>query len=534
MKGVKSFYILMAFLLLFLFSFPDIVHAVDIPYEVRIGLEYKYKNTDRINIYNKEILAGYDTKSGYIPEAIIKSDSGFYMVPSYSYYVSYNQSFDSYEEALYFSQELKSDTFSAFPANFYLAKWYVYVGEFNSYQEAEAAANQLSGKTGRVFIVKEPKSSRIALKNHTGTLVVFEGEEGYPQFYGVDHSPYQGLINLGERQYRGKMEFGRYDGKGITAVNVLPFEEYLYGVVPAEMPASWDIEALKAQAIVARNYAINCMGKHSASGYDLCDGEHCQVYKGYTTETERSNRAVDETEGELLYYNNELVSTFYFSSSGGYTENSEDVWVTALPFLRAVEDYYELNTYTWTKSFSREEIEVLLKNNGKDIGKILDIQIGSYSTGGRVMELTIIGSNGSVTLTKESIRSFFKKDGASLDSRKFQLVKGGTTNHSYFSVIGGNSKINSNISLNQIYALGADGNITNLSGNLASIVAEGKNGQEHLSLVHSTSAEGDFVFVGRGRGHGVGMSQWGAKGMAEAGFNYRQILAHYFNGAEIR
>lgn len=362
---------------------------------------------------------------------------------------------------------------------------------------------------------------------------MFEGEEAYPQFYGIDNSS-QAIINLGDRQYRGRMEFVRYGGKGITAVNVVPFEEYLYGVVPSEMPSSWDLEALKAQAIVARNYAINCMGKHVSGGYDLCDGEHCQVYKGYGNETDRTNWAIDETRGEFLYYNNELANTFYFASSGGYTENSENVWVTALPYLKAVEDYYEQSPHMWTKTFSRQDVETLLRNNGKDIGRVLDIQVDSYTTGGRVMELTIIGTNGSEKLTKESIRTFFKTNGASLESRKFHIVKDGTTNNSSFSIIGGNNSISSSLSLNQVYILGADGNITNLSYDNLSIKVEGKNGQEILSFSNSDSVSGDFVFVGRGRGHGVGMSQWGAKGMAESGFNYKQILAHYFNGAQIR
>ena len=186
------------------------------------------------------------------------------------------------------------------------------------------------------------------------------------------------------------------------------------------------------------------------------------------------------------------------------------------------------------KNFSRQDVETLLRNNGKDIGRVLDIQVDSYTTGGRGNGINQYRYKWLRKLTKESIRTFFKTNGASLESRKFHIVKDGTTNNSSFSIIGGNNSISSSLSLNQVYILGADGNITNLSYDNLSIKVEGKNGQEILSFSNSDSVSGDFVFVGRGRGHGVGMSQWGAKGMAESGFNYKQILAHYFNGAQIR
>ena len=153
------------------------------------------------------------------------------------------------------SKQLEASGVYTFPASAYLSKWFLYQGGFN-YNEAEAVAADLRRKTGMNFVIKSQKHL-VLLKNQNGTVVaVFEGEEAYPQFYGIDNSS-QAIINLGDRQYRGRMEFVRYGGKGITAVNVVPFEEYLYGVVPSEMPSSWDLEALKAQAIVARNYAIN-------------------------------------------------------------------------------------------------------------------------------------------------------------------------------------------------------------------------------------------------------------------------------------
>lgn len=508
--------------------------AVSIPDWVRIGLEYKYKSTSRIDIKNNELLMGYESNGDFIPEAVFQSTTGFYVIPSSAYFISINQYFYTYDEAKFLAQDLKNLGLNAFPCSISPSKWTVYIGEISSLGEASVISSSVNSLTGKQCMTKEPLATRMILRNQNEVIAVLEGEEAYPQFAGISSNASDEIIDLGDRQYRGRMEFGRYGGSGITAVNVIMLDEYLYSVVPSEMYASWNIEALKAQAVVARNYAVLFMGKHKNSGYDLCDGEHCQVYKGYGAENYNSNQAVRETQGELLYYGNEIIEAVYFASSGGYTENSENVWITPLPYLKAVPDIYEANHQDWTRSFTREQIKSLLLSNGKNIGEVLDIQIESYTSGGRVMTLKIIGTKGTETFTKESVRTFFKSNGVSLPSRMFEIVKdGGNTSSGSISVMG-EGNITKSIDDGQISVVGEDQEIKFLNLGSNTIRVQGANGVNELSFTPSVSVAGDFVFIGKGYGHGVGLSQWGAKGMADQGYNYKEILSYYFTGTTVR
>ncbi|NLK21117.1 MAG: SpoIID/LytB domain-containing protein [Epulopiscium sp.] len=515
------------------FYFPTKTQALlDMPKWIRVGLEYKYKNANSINIKNQEILLGYDIKEEFIPVTILKSDRGFSMVPTQDYFISINQEFNTYEEAVLLAEGLRGHGLEAFPVGLSYSTWYVYIGGFSSYKEAEAIKHIVNMES----VIKEPDSTRMLMKNNNEIIAVFESRDTYPQISGVGSKYSEEIVELGDRKYRGRVEFRRDNGSGITAVNVILLEEYLYGVVPSEMPPSWNMEALKAQAVVARNYAILNMKKHQNSGY-MCDGEHCQVYKGYDNENPNTNRAVDETYKELLYYDNEIVEAFYFARSGGYTEDSENVWVAPLPYLRAVMDPYEDESYTWTRAFDKEQVGELLRNNGKDIGSVMDIQINSYTPGGRVEELTIIGTGGSERLTKESTRTFFKTNGISLESRMFEIIKEGasTSETPSLSIIGENQIAIQNINFDGIYTISADGGIEKMSLTNSSIKVQGKDGTKDISFISlPIRVDGDFVFRGKGQGHGVGMSQWGAKGMADNGYNYRQILSHYFTGTSVR
>lgn len=511
----------------------SVTGAVHIPSWIRIGLEYKYKNTNKIDIKNNEIVMGYELKGDFIPEVVFQSNTGFCVIPSNAYFIAMNQFLNTYDEAKSLAQDFQRLGFNAFPAGFSSSKWMVYIGEFQSYEEAQIISLSANDITGERFMIKEPSNTRIILRNQNEMITVIEGEEAYPQFEGISAFS-DGIIDFGDRQYRGRIEFGRYGGAGITAVNVILLDEYLYSVVPSEMYASWNIEALKAQSVVARNYAVLFMGKHKNSGYDLCDGEHCQTYKGYGAENINSNEAVKATQGELLYYDDEIIEAFYFASSGGYTESSENVWVTPLPYLKAVPDIYEENHQDWTRSFTKEQIETLLINSGKDIGEVLDLQIESYTPGGRVMELKIIGNKGTEILTKETVRTFFKSNGVSLPSRMFEIIKNGNGSSSSSIVVMGDGNITKNMNHSQISVIGEDKKIKTIDLEEDSIYVQGSNGVNEISCIPSTPVSGDFVFKGKGSGHGVGLSQWGAKGMADQGYNYKQILSYYFTGTTVR
>lgn len=276
------------------------------------------------------------------------------------------------------------------------------------------------------------------------------------------------LVFAGQRWYRGTLEL-RPGAAGVTVVNAVPLEQYLYGVVPSEMSASWPLESLKSQAIAARSYAIANSGKHRSRGYDVCDTDECQVYMGAGSEALRSNQAIDGTRSEVLMYGRKTIAAYFHSSSGGHTENSEDVWLQRLPYIRAVPDYDQKSPhFAWYKSVSGEKLASGLARQGVDVGQLVRVNPLSRSTSGRVKEIQVVGTSGSRTLRGESFRI-----AAGLNSTLFNVAPVG-------------------------------------------------EGQELA-----------FSFAGRGWGHGLGLSQWGARGLAEAGYSYMQILGHYYPGAQL-
>ena len=239
-------------------------------------------------------------------------------------------------------------------------------------------------------------------------------------FSGTDDT-----FTINGKQYRGCLRFA-VNGTVMTAVNVVDLEEYLYGVIPAEMPASYGEEALKAQTLAARTYAMTKLNAHKGSGYELCDTINCQVYKGYSGENSKTNAIVDETEGEIICYNGTPIEAVFSASTGGYTENSENVWNSVVPYLRAVPEVGEYGNNTWTKTLTLSQLDSLLSAKGENIGSAQDIVITKISTGGRVQEMKIVGTSGSVTLTKENIRTYFSGACGSLPSKMFTINgKGG-------------------------------------------------------------------------------------------------------------
>ncbi len=138
--------------------------------------------------------------------------------------------------------------------------------------------------------------------------------------------------------YRGILRIQNKDNT-ITVINDICMENYIQGVLPAEMPSSWNLEALKAQAIAARTYAVANYGKHGSQGFDLVDTQMDQVYNGISAETESSNKAVLETEGIIMTYNNKPITAMYSSSAGGQTRSALESWGNDIPYLQSVQSY---------------------------------------------------------------------------------------------------------------------------------------------------------------------------------------------------
>jgi len=285
----------------------------------------------------------------------------------------------------------------------------------------------------------------------------------------VSIRPARGKIWVNDKEYRGFIFLKRESGGNITVINVIDVESYLYSVVGKEMSPSWNIEALKAQAVCARTYAMKNLGKYKNYGFDLCTTQASQVYDGVIAEYPSTIRAVRETAFQVVRYEGKPCEVFYFSSSGGMTSSVEHVWSTPLPYLRAVEDPYEnpeeASKSTWSETFTKEQMRDILISKDVNIGEVLDVKVTEYAPSGRAIALTFYGTEGEWTSVRDKARTTL-----SLSSQNYVIVP---------------------------------------------------------------NEDGTYTFDGKGWGHGVGMSQWGAKGMADNGFTYDEIIKWYFTDVEV-
>ena len=314
----------------------------------------------------------------------------------------------------------------------------------------------------------------------------------------VEIAPASGeIIKFNGKPYRGSMIISLKDG-GITVINCVELESYLKSVVPSEMPSGWHEEALKAQAVCARNYALSNLGKYKSYGFDMDDTISNQVYKGVSSEAESTSKAVEATSGVSLTHGDSLVQTFFYSSGAGTTEDVKDVWGSEIPYLKSVEVPNE-EVRSWEKKFTYTEMNERLKNAGLEVGDVKSIEITKRSSTGRVTEVVITGSNGVYTAKKEKARTVF-----SLNSSLYDI-----------EISGGD-------------ALKAP-NVTGVK----SLPLLGKYIFESLNRKNDITSESTFTFKGKGNGHAVGMSQYGAKALAESGYTFDQILTHFYTGSTV-
>jgi stage II sporulation protein D len=208
----------------------------------------------------------------------------------------------------------------------------------------------------------------------------------------------EGEILIGDRFYRGFVEVRR-DEKGLHFIQVLPFEEYIEGVIVAETGEDWDMEALKAQAVIARTYARYHKARLANKHYDITSSVLHQVYKGDNTDA-IIHKAVEETEDEILTYNGELIETFYHSTCTGKTELPQSVWGKSYPYLQSVPCRGEHSPYEqWQRKFSFEEIEQSLGIQG-----LKEINIASYTPTGRVEMLMMLTEDAEVKVRAVDLR----------------------------------------------------------------------------------------------------------------------------------
>ncbi|MFL5951284.1 MAG: SpoIID/LytB domain-containing protein [Gaiellaceae bacterium] len=199
--------------------------------------------------------------------------------------------------------------------------------------------------------------------------------------------------------YRGSMQVDVVSGK-LRAINVVGLEQYLYGVVPSEMPYTWASEALKAQAVAARSYAL---ATRRSGAFDLYPDTRSQVYLGVEHERPSTNAAVDATAGQVLLYQGAVAKTFFFSTSGGRTASAEDVWGEPVPYLVSVPDPYDSISphHTWGPvAYTGATLAKRLKLKGR----VVDVQ-SELNSSGRVKTLTVIGSKDTLVIPGASVRA---------------------------------------------------------------------------------------------------------------------------------
>jgi stage II sporulation protein D len=216
----------------------------------------------------------------------------------------------------------------------------------------------------------------------------------------------KGFVYIGDRWFRGRT-LVISTGTGITAVNWIDLEEYLYSVIGGEMDSRWPDEALKAQAIAARTYALYERERQRGNPvYDLGDSpDRWQIYKGVSSESPKTYNAVDTTAGKVLTYNNQIILSVFHACSGGHTENVEDVWISKEPYLRAVPDFDQnIKECNWTKTFTPGELSARIAG----VGNVKDMIIETVSPFRSVKTLKIIGDRGTKVLAREQVRTALK------------------------------------------------------------------------------------------------------------------------------
>lgn len=485
---------------------------------VRVGLNFTNKNASTIKVTSQEPLALFASVNR-IPVKIFDCDSKgitFEKGNTSRVNVVYDQRFSTYAELYQEVGNIRNANSGSF--YYYNQGWYLVLGRFESSSQAKNKLGSFSGVQKNKLAVKTTLDEDVYLLS--GNKILFaHSSEAADFFVASSNYPNSGVVTYDGKTYRGGIGANRSAVNDMAVINYLMMDHYVYGILPKEMSGTWPKEALKAQAVVARSFTINSFEKHGDEGYDTCDTTNCQVYGGYSVEAPGSNLAVDETSGELLYYGDELVVGYYHSNSGGRTASIENVWSTSVPYLKSVDDPYSVGSPNtdWIVLMTPKEITDKLAEKNYFIGTLNGVKVIEVAEDGRVQEIRFIGSKGTATLKKEEMRKVF-------GYKKFKSIWFEVVTDNVLSVA--NTQEYSQVVLTDAKVY--NGSLTKSLSGTSNVVIQGVKGQ---TLVDMSPAA--YKFVGHGFGHGIGMSQWGAKKMADDGFSYQDILYHYYTNTQI-
>jgi len=277
-------------------------------------------------------------------------------------------------------------------------------------------------------------------------------------------------VVINGRLFRGNIQFIKKGENKLLVVNHIELQDYVKGILYHEVSHYWPVEALKAQAIISRTYALYQMGENKRNDFDVTSDIYSQVYGGQASERYRTNKAVDETEGKALFYKGKIIPAYFHATCGGHTEDASRLWNIDLAPLAGVACPYCVASphFNWHYDLTLKEVEKKLSAGGFKVKNIGNIGIEARDKSGRITNLIIISKEGEVKVPAKDFRG----------------------------LIGPNIIKSANFS----------------------VTISGK----------------DAVFEGIGWGHGVGLCQWGAYFMAKEGFNVEQILKYYYPGANVK
>jgi stage II sporulation protein D len=353
----------------------------------------------------------------------------------------------------------------------------------------------------------------------SATYMVTRGSNSAETTNPVVVTASNGLVTINGATYRGKGEAIDNGAGAVAGVNVLPMEQYLYGVVPRELgPIAFpEVEAQKAQAVAARTYAIAGLGKRASNGYDLRATTDDQVYGGYGAEHPISNAAVDATAGIVLTHEGNLITALYSSTSGGHTADNEESFASQpVAYLRGIPDAQRGNAlshvpslevfkahsnptslraskegdfdsdwsrlHRWTFEWTNAEISAIVSTFAQtNVGRVLGIEVLERGPSGRVLRLAYVTEAGTYVAEKFAIRT-------------------------------------------SLTFITSTGSLSALPSTLFFI--------EEIRDPRTKEVKG-FRVYGGGFGHGVGLSQTGAVGMAEKGATFDEILRHYYRSVDL-
>lgn len=357
------------------------------------GYQFGYYDSDRVF---HAVGSTAETLIAMVPDLNVSVSAGTIG----RYHIRLSQTYTSFNAA-----KSAADAKGGFPA-YYNGTYYAMIGSYET-QEAAQSALSAGGYGGTVYTGTD-RCVTVAKADTTQILFEFDCGSTYSLAVAPVSDSGKAVTWCKGFQYYGDFQYTRLTSGVLTVVNFVGLEDYVKGVVPNEMSASWPLEALKAQAVCARTYVTANQNKYRQYGFDMTNDTYCQVYRGLNGANETTDRAVDETAGLFVRYEGKLCSVAYFAADGGATEDSENVWSdTVIPYLRGVKDPYEADIDFYCKSWS---VTVPRPQTG-------DISVTNTPIG-NVMTVTANGQ----TYSKDNVRTFLKNVGVTYTSRHFTVT----------------------------------------------------------------------------------------------------------------